>query len=101
MSNRIVYEGKTVAQWAKELGVCRNTLHMRAAVLGSFAAAVAMGPNNRPSVKHEGKTAANWARELGITRQAMQQRIARHGSLEAAVVLGGRNKPGRKPKAEL
>ena len=101
MSNAIVYQGKTLSQWARELGIHRTTINKRAAARGSIGSALEMGPHNRPSVKHEGKTAANWARELGITRQAMQQRIARHGSLEAAVVLGGRNKPGRKPKAEL
>lgn len=98
MSNPIVYDGKTLSQWARELGVARVTIRKRIATRGSIEAALGMGPNNRPSVKHGGKTAANWARQLGITRQAMQQRIARFGSLEAAVGRGGPRQMRKKPK---
>lgn len=100
MNNAIVYEGKTLSQWARELGIHRTTINKRAAARGSIGSALEMGPHNRPSVKHEGKSATDWARELGISKQAMHHRIARHGSLEAAVALGGRNKPWRKAKAE-
>ena len=94
------YEGKTLSQWARELGLSHQAIRKRVRRLGSLEAAVAIGPNMRPRAKHDGKECADWARELGISVVALYQRIARLGSLEAAVAMGGRNKPGRKRRAK-
>ena len=98
MSNPIVHEGKTLSQWARELGLSHEAIRKRVRRLGSLDAAVAIGPNTRPRAKHDGKECADWARKLGISRQAMQQRIAQWGSLEAAIGRGGPRQMRKKPK---
>ena len=92
------YEGKTLSQWARELGLSHEAIRKRVRRLGSLDAAVAIGPNKRPRAKHDGKECADWARKLGISRQAMQQRIAQWGSLEAAIGRGGPRQMRKKPK---
>lgn len=98
MSNTIVYDGKTAANWARELGLSHEAIRKRVRRLGSLDAAVAIGPNTRPRAKHDGKECADWARKLGISRQAMCQRIAQWGSLEAAIGRGGPRQMRKKPK---
>lgn len=109
MSNPIVYDGKTAANWARQLGITRQAMQQRIAQWGSLEAAIGRGGPRQMRKKpkpyrckhtHDGKSCADWARELGISVVALYQRIARLGSLEAAVAMGGRNKPGRKAKEE-
>ena len=85
MKETTVYDGKTLTEWAAELGLSADAMRKRARCCGSLEGAVRGGANKRPRQIYEGKSTREWAVELGVSRQAVQLRIYKYGSLEGAV----------------
>lgn len=92
MKETTVYDGKTLAEWAAELGLSADAMRKRARCCGSLEGAVRIGANKRLRQIYEGKNTRAWAAELGISRQAMYMRIHEYGSLEGAVRAGKRRR---------
>lgn len=92
MKETTVYDGKTLTEWAAELGLSAAAMRIRVACCGSLEGAVRIGANKRLRQIYEGKNTRAWAAELGISRQAMYMRIYEYGSLEGAVRAGKRRR---------
>lgn len=92
MKEMPVYDGKTLPEWAAELGLSAAAMRIRVACCGSLEGAVRIGANKRLRQIYEGKNTRAWAAELGISRQAMYMRIHEYGSLEGAVRAGKRRR---------
>ena len=87
------YRGRTVTQWAMELGIDRSGMRYRVTTHG-WEKAVEMGGKipagtapRKDARVYQGKTALEWARELGINHATLNSRVSRHG-WEQAVAMG-------------
>jgi hypothetical protein len=99
MRRLITYRGrtKTLAAWAKEIGMQQTTLRSRLKMGWSLKRALSTETAARHlTFRGETKTATKWAEELGISLSALSRRLDRWPVKRA--LSASKGKRGPKPK---
>lgn len=98
-SHYITFNGetKTIADWARDLGISKNTIFTRLRNGWSEQEAISKPINKRYSgalLEYNGKSqsVSAWARELDITPQSLFFRLEKGWSIEKALTTPGRRK---------
>lgn len=82
------YKGKTVAYWAKKIGMGSTSLYNRLAQGWNWKKALntpLKGSGRGVTIRYKKKSIPEWARELGIKPNTIYQRVDRGWTLKKAI----------------